>query len=174
MPIAYNPDAPSAATLPCPVALSLSREFTNYVHVTPQVPFVRDQYSAPFGPALQNYAVYVAQSVFGDVQVLEGQPPRKDAVLLLVPSVSGSALTPAFSRVAVASGTLGVHWDVEDPKTGKVLCSVGAQSEASHPTKGGGFLQHFPEVVHDLMTNLTAVTIQRFNASKDIQRLSGH
>ena len=170
----YDPGVAPAPTLPCPVALSLSKEFTNYEHVTPQVPFVADGYSVPFGPALQKYAIYVAQSVFGDVQVLDGdQPPRSDVKLLLVPRVTSSDIVPVFRGVNVVSGTLGVHWDFNDPKTGQTLCSIRIQCESSHtPTKM--FDSGIPYLADELMSKLTSQTIQRFNASKDIQHLSGH
>lgn len=172
----YDPGVAPAPTLPCPVALSLSKEFITYTHVTPQVPFVSDQYTAPFGPALQKYAIYVAHSVFGNVQVLDGgQSPLGNAKLLLVPRVTSSDLQPPFKRVAVSSGTLGVHWDFNDPKTGQTLFSMQVQCEATHSAHDSkGFDAAFPYVVDDLMTSLTSKTIQRFNASKDIQRLSGH
>jgi hypothetical protein len=170
----YDPGLAPAPTLPCPVALSLSKEFTNYEHVTPQVPFVSDGYTAPFGPSLQKYATYVAQSVFGDVQVLNGgQPPRSEAKLLLVPRVTSSDLRPPGPGISVASGALGVHWDFNDPKTGHTLFSIRIQCESSH-SKVNILDAGISYVVDGLMTNLTSMTIQRFNASKDIQRLSGH
>jgi hypothetical protein len=169
----YDPGMALAPTLPCPVARSLSKEFTSYEHVTPGVAFVSDQYRAPFGPSLQKYAIYVAKSVFGDVQVLDGgQPPRSDAKLMLVPRVTSSDLQPVFGNVAVASGALGVHWDFNDPKTGQTLCSIRIQCESTHQV--GHWESGIPYVVDDLMTNLTSKTIQSFNASKDIQSLSGH
>jgi hypothetical protein len=168
----YDPGVASAPTLPCPVALSLSKEFTNYVHVTPQIIFVSDEYSAQFGPALQKYATYVAQSVFGDVQVLDGQPPRSDAKLLLVPQVTSSDIHPPIGNLRVTSGALGVRWDFNDPKTGQTLFSTQIQCESSYSHIR--FDAHIADVVDGLMTNLTSLTIQRFKASKDIQRLSGH
>ncbi len=168
----YNPGVAAAPTMPCPVALSLSKEFTSYEHVTPQVVFVSDQYRAQFGPALQKYATYVAQSVFGDVQVLDSQPPRSDVKLLLVPQVTSSDIHPPIGNLRVTSGALGVRWDFKDPKTGQTLFSTQVQCESSYSHIR--FDAHVSDVVDGLMTNVTAITIQRFNASKEIQRLSGH
>jgi hypothetical protein len=168
----YNPGAASAPTLPCPVALSLSKEFTSYECVNSQVVLVGEVIHAPLGPSLQKYATYVAQSVFGDVQVLDSQPPRSDVKLLLVPRVTGSRLNPPAGNVRVTTGDLGVHWDFNDPKTGKTLYSTQIESEFAYPHIR--FDAHFADVVDGLMTNLTSVTIQRFNASKDVQQLSGH
>ena len=131
--LSYDPGVARVATRSCPVALCLSQEFTNYVHVTPQVPFVADEYDVPFGPALQKYAIYVAQSVFGDVQVVQGQPARSDAKLVLVPRVTSTDIVSVRKYVPVSSGTLGVHWDFNDPKTGKTLFSIRIQCEATHP-----------------------------------------
>ena len=168
----YNPGTPPPPTLPCPVALSLSKEFTTYECVNGQVALVGEVIHAPLGPDLQKYAAYVAKSVFGDVQVLDGQPPRSDAKLLLVPRVTSSRLEPPVGRVRVTSGDLGVHWDFNDPKTGQTLFTMQVQSEFSRGHIR--FDAHFSDVVAGLMTNLTAITIQRFNASKNIQKLSGH
>lgn len=167
--VSYQPGAALAPTLPCPVALNLSKEFTSYTYVTPQPG--TDHWQASLGPALQKYAIYVAQSVFGDVQVLDGQPPRSDAKLLLVPRVTSADLRMDLP----CSGALGVHWDFNDPKTGQTLFSMPLQCEYAHPFK---FFSNpnraISEVVNHLMTNLTSITIQRFDASKDLQRFSGH
>jgi hypothetical protein len=173
----YDPGVAPAPTLPCPVALSLSKAFTSYEHAT-SLTFTTDEVHAPFGPALQKYATYVAQSVFGDVQVLDGQPPRSEAKLLLIPRVTSLDLrqiTPGSHRTA--SGALGVQWDFNNPKTGQTLFSMPVQCESTH--RAGFFGSKGPQktlapVAVALMTNLTSITIQRFNASKDIQRLTGH
>jgi hypothetical protein len=168
----YDPGVPSVPTLPCPVALSLSKEFTSYVCVNSEVVGTGEVIKVPFGPDLQKYAKYVAQSVFGDVQVLDGEPPRGEAKLLLVPRVTSSRLAPPVGRVRVTAGDLGVHWDFNDPKTAQTLFSMQLQSEFS---LGHIFMDaRFPEVCDGLMTNLTAITLKRFNSSKELQRLSGH
>jgi hypothetical protein len=124
---------------------------------------------------LQKYATYVAQAVFGSVQVLDGQPARGDIKLVLVPQVTSADVRPAEVGVTVSSGALGVRWEFNDPKTGQTLFSTQIQCESSHTVHDS---KHFdsalPYVVDGLMTNLTSMTIQRFNASKDIRRLSGH
>ncbi len=168
----YNPGVASTPTLPCPVALSLSKEFTDYVGGNSDVILAGEKVHASYGPALQKYATYVAQSVFGDVQMLDGQPPRSDVKLLLVPRVTSSRLEPPVGNVRITSGDLGVHWDFNDPKTGQTLFSTQIQSEFAYSHIR--FDAHFADVVNGLMTNLTSLTIQRFNASKEIQRLSGH
>jgi hypothetical protein len=170
--VSYDPGVASPPTLPCPVELSLSNEFTNYVGGNSDVILAGEKVHASYGPALQKYAIYVAQSVFGDVQVLDGQPPRSDAKLLLVPRVTGSRLEPPVGNVRITTGDLGVHWDFNDPKTGQTLFSTQIQSEFAYSHIR--FSAHFPDVIDGLMTNLTSLTIQRFKASKDIQRLSGH
>src|ERR1017187_4591403 len=114
--VPYDPGVALAPTLPCPVALSLSKEFTSYEGVNSDKILAGEVIHAPFGPALQKYATYVAQSVFGDVQVLDGQPPRSDAKLILVPRVMGSRLEPPVGNVRITTGDLGVHWDFNDPK----------------------------------------------------------
>jgi hypothetical protein len=168
----YDPGVPPPPTLPCPVALSLSKEFTTYECVNKQIVLTGEAIRAPLGAALQKYATFVTKSVFGDVQVLDGQPPRSDAKLLLVPRVTSSRLEPPVGRVRVTSGDLGVHWDFNDPKTGQTLFSMQVQSEFS---RGNIRLSaHFSDVVDGLMTNLTSISIRRFNESKDLQRLSGH
>ena len=152
-----------APTLPCPVALNLSQEFTNNLQ-TPGAILV------PLVPVLQKYAIYAAQSAFGDVQVLNGQPPRSDAKLLLVPHVTSASIVSE----PPGSGAFGVHWNFNDPKTGQTLFSMQVQCEYVHPMYFIPRPIPLSDVVYDLMTNLTSITIQRFNASKDIQRLSGH
>jgi hypothetical protein len=159
----YNPGLAPVPTLPCPVALNLNQEFTNYLQTA-------GVFHAPLGPVLQKYAIYVTQSVFGDVQVLDGQPPRNDAKLLLVPRVTSADLHPE----PPGSGAFGIHWDFNDPKTGQTLFSMQVQCEYIHPFYFFPRRPPLPDVVDHLMTNLTSITIQRFNASKDIQRLSGH
>ena len=175
----YQPGVASAPTLPCSVALSLSKEFTSYELFKPKVALCSDGYRVPLGPALQTYATYVAQSVFGDVQVLDsGQPPRSDAKLLLIPRVTLSEFRPIGpGSGGAASGSLSVQWDLNDPKTGQTMFSMHAQCEFVHPTgliERKSFEKVLSAVSAGLMTNLTSVTIQRFNASKEIQRLSGH
>jgi hypothetical protein len=167
----YEPGAAPAPTLPCPVALSLSKEFTSYEHVSGGV----DRWRAPFGPALRKYAIYVAQSVFGDIQVLEGQPPRGDVKLLLVPRVTSSDL----QSFEIASGALGVQWDFNDPKTGQTLFTMHVQCETTRSYQDvqksidmGRYGLIY--VTGDLMTQLTSMTLQRVNAAKELQRLSGH
>jgi len=172
----FQPGVVPAPTLPCPVALSLSTEFTNYDHVTP-ARVNSYGYKVPFGPALQKYAVHVAQSVFGDVQVLDGQPPRSDAKLLLVPRVTSSDLQASAVKRVPSSGALGVQWDFNDPKTGTNLFSLHIQCESEHSVDSFSQLMNganLTDVSEGLMTKLTSLTIQRFNASKDVQRLSGH
>ena len=131
----YNPGVAPAPTQPCPVALRLSKEFTSCVTTWSSQPTGAVEWHAPMGPALQKYATYVAQSVFGDVQVLDGQTPRSDAKLLLVPRVTSSELR-SFKGVGnfsglggTASGALGVQWDFNDPKTGQTLFSTHVQCE---------------------------------------------
>jgi hypothetical protein len=170
--VSYDPGVAPAPTLPCPVALSLSKEFTTYEGVNSDKVLAGEVVHAPFGPALQKYATYVAQSVFGDVQVLDGQPLRSDAKLLLVPRVTNSRLEPPVGNVRITAGNLGVHWDFNDPKTGQTLFSMLIESESSQSHIR--FDARFSAVCEGLMTNLTSLTIQRFNASKEIQRLSGH
>jgi hypothetical protein len=170
--VPYDPGAALAPTLPCPVALSLSKEFTSYEGVNSDKVLAGEAIHAQFGPALQRYAIYAARSVFGDVQVLDGEPPRGDVKLLLVPRVTNSRLEPPAGNVRITSGDLGVHWDFSDPKTGQTLLSMHIESESSQSHIR--FDARFSEVCNGLMTNLTAITIRRFNASKDVQRLSGH
>lgn len=179
--VGYYPGAATAPTLPCPVALGLSKEFTSYQYVKPASFFLgHGAITVPFGPALKEYATYVAQSVFGDVQVLDGQSPRGDAKLLLVPRVTSSDLEQGSQNPAwPASGALGVQWDFNDPKTGQTLVSMHLQCEAKATHSVETYSQIFAgmgigDVVPVLMTNLTSITIRRFNASKDIQHLSGH
>jgi len=172
----YQPGVAPAATLPSSVGLVLSKEFKNYEHLTP-LSLNTDEMHSLFGPALQQYSTYVAQSIFGNVQILDDQSPRNDVKLLLVPKVTSSDLRPVTPGSQwTASGSLGVEWDFNDPKTNEKLFSMHIQSEATHT--GGVFSrrpeQILPHVVESLFTNLTSTTIQRFNNSKDIQRLSGH
>ena len=161
--VSYDPGAVPAPSRPCPVAISLSKEFTSYECVNSQVVLVGEVIHAPLGSSLQKYATYVAQSVFGQVQVLDGQPPGGDVKFILVPRVT---------NVRITTGELGVHWDFNDPKTGQTLYSTQIQCESSQSHIK--FDARISEVCDGLMTNLTAMTIQRFNASKEIQRLSGH
>jgi hypothetical protein len=170
--VSYDPGVAPAPSFPCPVALSLSKEFTNYECVNSQVVLVGEVIHAPLGSALQKYAIYAAQSVFGNVQVLDGQPPRGDVKLLLVPRVTNSRIEPPVVNVRITTGELGVHWDFNDPKTGQTLFSTQVQCEASQSHIK--FDARISEVCDSLMTNLTALTVHRFNASKEIQRLSGH
>src|ERR1035441_4289625 len=154
----YDPGVAPAPTLPCPVALSLSKAFTSYEHAT-SLTYINDEVRAPFGPALQKYATYVAQSVFGDVQVLDGQPPRSEVKLLLIPRVTSLDLrqiSPGSDRTA--SGALGVQWDFNNPKTGQTLFSMPVQCESTH--RAGIFGSKSPQktlapVAVGLMTNLT-------------------
>jgi hypothetical protein len=166
----YNPSVPQAPTLRCPVALELSPEFANYQYSL-------GLYQAPFGPALQKYATYVAQSEFGDVQVLDGQTPLSDVKLLLVPRVASLVIQTDVP----GSGAIGVNWDFKDPKTRQTLYSMHVQCECQDPNilhlnpfDTDFNFRHFNYLVNGLMTNLTAITIQRFDASKDLQRLTGH
>ena len=170
--ISYNPGMPTAPTRPCPVALSLSKEFIGYECVNSQIVAVGEVIHAPFGPALQKYANYVAQSVFGNVQVLDGQPPRNDVKFVLVPRATDSRLEPPVGNVRISTGELGVHWDFNDPKTGQTLYSTQIQSESSQSHIK--FDARLSEVCDGLMSNLTDATIKRFNASKEIQRLTGN
>jgi hypothetical protein len=170
--VSYDPGVASAPTLPCPVALSLSKEFTSYECVNSQIVLVGEVIHAPLGSGLQKYATYVTQSVFGEVQVLDGQPPRNDVKFVLVPRVTNSRLEPPVGNVRITTGELGVTWDFNDPKTGQTLFSTQIQCESSQSHIK--FDARFSEVCDGLMTNLTALTIQRFNTSKEIQRLSGH
>jgi hypothetical protein len=161
----YNPGVPPAPTLRCPVALELNKEFTDNLYIS------RSIFKAQFGPALQKYAIYVAQSEFGDVQVLNGQPPRSDVKLLLVPRVASIDLQVE----PPGAGDMGVIWDFKDPKTGQTLLSMRVQCEFTQPHFFTiNALHRMNYVVDGLMTNLTSTTIQRFDASKDLQRLSGH
>jgi hypothetical protein len=170
--VTYDPGVVPAPSRPCPVAISLSKEFTSYECVNSQVVLVGEVIHAPLGAALEKYATYVAQSVFGDVQVLDGQPPRDGVKFVLVPRVTNSRVEPPVGNVRVSTGELGVHWDFNDPKTGQTLYSTQIQCESSQSHIK--FDARISEVCDGLMTNLTALTLQRFNASKDIQRLSGH
>src|SRR5208282_1255062 len=85
--ISYDPGPPAAPTLPCTVALSLSKEFTGCQYTTAASAFT-DGIQAPFGPTMQKYATIVARSVFGDVRVIEGQSAPSEAKLLLIPRVT--------------------------------------------------------------------------------------
>jgi hypothetical protein len=137
--------------------------------------YLLKEWHKPFGPALRKYAIYVAQSVFGDVQILDGQSALRNAKILLVPRVTNSDLEGPFGYVYACSGNLGVRWDFIDPKSGEKMFSIGIQSEASQPIKTAfDVKQSLSDVTVSLMTNLTAKTIQRFNASKNIQRVTGH
>jgi len=175
--ISYDPGPPAAPTLPCTVALSLSKEFTGCQYTTAASAFT-DGIQAPFGPTMQKYATIVARSVFGDVRVIEGQSAPSEAKLLLIPRVTDlnlRAISPGSGLTA--SGSLGVHWDFNNPQTGQTLFSMPVSCESSY--RAGFFGSKSPEhilpmVAADLMTNLTSKTIQRFNASKELQRLSGH
>jgi hypothetical protein len=161
----FNPGPPPAPTLRCPVALEMSKEFANNLYLS------RSVFKAPFGPALQKYAIFVAQSVFGDVQVLDGQPPRSDVKLLLVPRVASINLQVE----PPGAGDMAVVWDFKDPKTGQTLLGMRLQCEFTQPhVFTMNALHRMNYVVDGLMTNLTSITIQRFNASKDLQSLSGH
>jgi hypothetical protein len=160
-PIDYEPGPAAAPTLPCPVALSLSPEFTSYHHSVPGW-----AYHADFGPALQKYAIFVARSVFGDVQVLDSQGSRPDAKLLLVPRVTSSDLA---EHGGVA---LGIQWDFKDPKTGQTLFTMHVQCETVSP--GMNPLAALRRAAAGMMANLTLLTLQRFNASSGLQQLSGH
>src|ERR1039457_696947 len=87
VPISYDPGITTTPSLPCSVVLRLSKEFVNYEHVNPS-DISNDEFRAPYGPAFQKYAIYVAQSVFGDVQVFESQPPNNTTKLLIVPRIT--------------------------------------------------------------------------------------
>jgi hypothetical protein len=161
IPIVFETGQAPAPTLPCPVALSLSQEFLGYHHSVSGW-----AYHADFGPALQKYASFVARSVFGDVQVLDSQGSRPDAKLLLVPRVTSSDLA---ERGGVA---LGIQWDFKDPKTGQTVFTMHVQCETVSP--GMNPLAALRRAGAAEMTNLTSLTIQRFNASHGLQQLSGH
>ena len=101
------------------------------------------KWRAPMGPALRKYAIYVAQSVFGDVQVLEGQPPRDNVKLLLVPRVAqlglpdnrfaGGLLNPVpdpFGSGRCVIGAMSIQWDFNDPKTAQTLFSTRVRCES--------------------------------------------
>lgn len=161
VPIIYETGSTAAPTLPCPVALSLSQEFASYQHSVHGW-----NYHADFGPALQKYASFVARSVFGDAQVLDSQSSRPEARLLLVPRVTSSDLA---EHGGVA---LGIQWDFKDPKTGQTLFTMHVQCETVSP--GMNPLAALRRAAGGNMTNLTSLTIQRFNASRGLQQLSGH
>jgi hypothetical protein len=166
----------SAPTLPCPVALCLRTNFTTYEAVSGGGGQVV-KWHAQLGPALEKYAVYVAKSVFGDVQVVTAPPITNNAKLMLVVQVTSSDFQVYSGSVATlgwggtAMGALTVEWNFNDPNTGQKLFSTRIRGEASH---GTGFHPPFLHVVDDLMVNLTAKTIQHLDHSSDVQRLSGH
>jgi hypothetical protein len=161
IPIAYEPGPAAAPTLPCPVVLSLSQEFAGYHHSVHGW-----AYHADFGPALQKYASFVARSVFGDVQVLDNQGSRSDARLLLVPRVTSSDLAEH------GGAALGIQWDFKDPKTGQTIFTMHVQCETVSP--GMNPLAALRRAASGMMTNLTSLTLQRFNASRGLQQFSGH
>jgi hypothetical protein len=159
----YNPGIAQAPTFPCSVSLSLGQEFTNNLDTPREI-------LAPLVPVLQKYAIYVAQSTFGDVQVLDGQPQRSDVKLLLVPHVTSAMI----QSEPPGSGAIGIHWNFKDPKTGQTLFSTQVQCEYVHPIRFFPGPVPLSDVVDHMMTNLTSITIQRFDASKDLQRFIGH
>jgi hypothetical protein len=160
-PIVYEPGPATAPTLPCPVSLSLTKEFANYQHSVHGW-----AYHADFGPALQKYAGFVARSVFGNVEVLDGKSSRPDSKLLLVPRVTTSDLAEH------GGAALGIQWDFKDPKTGQTLFTMHVQCETVSP--GMNPLAALRRAAAGMMTNLTTLTIQRFNASRGLQQLIGH
>jgi len=75
----------------------------------------------------------------------------------------------------MASGAASVRWDVRSSETGEKLCSHTVSCETTYLRGIFESPEHqLPLLASELMTNLATVTIQRFNASKDVQRLSGH
>jgi hypothetical protein len=169
--VTYKYGPPGDATLPCPVSLSMSKEYCEYHHLTPSVFMVHDSFAVPYGPALREYAIYVAQSVFGDVQVLaDNTPVRNESRILLKPKVISSSLEPPMG--SPATGALGVQWIFADTKTGQILFGMPIQCE--YTAKGGLFGPSLSVVPAGLMEELGGTTIKRFSSSTEIQRLSGH
>jgi hypothetical protein len=166
-----NYGTPATATLRCPVSLSLSHEYSKYEHHTPGVFLVHDGFDVSFGPALCEYAIYVARSVFGDVQVLDGSTPvRSESKLLLTPRVTSSSLQPPVD--SSATGAMGVQWTFADPKTGKVLFAMPVQCEYRAPWKLFG--PPISSITTELMQELGGTTVKRFSSSREIQCLAGH
>jgi hypothetical protein len=167
--------SPCVATLPCPVSLSLSKEYCEYQHRTPGVIMVQHEFEVSYGPALREYAIYVARSVFGDVQVLDGDStPRNESTILLKPKVISSNLQPPIGGLDSATGALGVQWSFLDPKTGQLLFGMPIQCEYRAKYSLWGNNRSMSTVADALMEELGSTTIQRFSTSKEVQRLSGH
>ena len=168
---AYDAGAPPAPTQACHVSLRLTREFSEYQHVTKPVFMVHSGVAVSFGPALQKYAAYVAQSQFGEVEMLGSNPPSSDSKLLIVPSVTSSDLAPATDALSPTAAALGVQWVFQDPKTGQTLLTIPVQCEYMDPS---GFWRSPSKAAVGLMMKLTTTTNDRLSASKDLRRLTGH
>lgn len=171
--LAYNPGPISDPPVHlCPVSLELSRDFCEFQHTTPGAFLVHGSFSATLGPSLREYAIYVAKSHFGDVELLDSQSPRKSSKLLLKPHVVSCDLQPAIDISSPASGALSVQWIFQDPQTRQTLFTLPIQCEYMHkPTLFAG--QPLSTVAAGMMTNLTATTLYRFKQSKEIERFTG-
>ena len=165
----YQPGAPAAAASPCRVTLRMSKDFTHYQHITPAVVLVHQKFIIPYGPALQDYATYVARSQFGDVQVVdETTPPARESKLLVVPRVMDSSFSPAIDILSQSSAALAIEWKFEDPTTGQPLLTLPVQYE--YFTKSA--FRTPTHVVEKLMPGLTALTTNRLAASEELRRLT--
>jgi hypothetical protein len=164
---AYQPGAPTVPAYPCRVSLRMGREFTQYQHVTPAVVLVHQKFVIPYGPALENYATYVARSQFGDVQVVdETTQPSRESKLLVVPRVMDSAFSPGLGLDSPPSAALAIEWKFEDPKTGQPLLTIPVQYEY---VSKSAFQTH---VIEKLMPGLTALTTNRLATSEELRHLT--
>jgi hypothetical protein len=165
----YQPGAPTAPACPCRVSLRMSRDFTQYQHVTPAVVLVHPKFVIPYGPALQNYATYVARSQFGDVQVVdETTPPSRESKLLIVPTVIDSAFSPGLGLDSPPSAALVIEWKFEDHNTGQPLLTIPVQYE--YVSKSA--FRTPPHVIEKLMPGLTALTTNRLATSEELRHLT--
>lgn len=171
--VAYNPGVVEPPIHAYPISLSLSKEFCEFQHTSPAVFMVRDTtYKVEFGPHLRTYAIHVAKSVFGDVEVLDGGSARTSSKLLLEPKALSSDLRPRLNVFVPNAGALCVQWVFRDARSGQTLLTIPVQCEYMHrPPYGQSITAGLSSVTAGLMTKLTDKTLYRFRESKDLQEL---
>jgi hypothetical protein len=163
--VAYNPGLAESPPHKCAVSLTITKEFREYRHATPAAFLVHDPFVVEFGPHLRKYAIYVAESVFGDVEVLDAGTARTDSKLLLEPKVLSSDFQPQFNAFNPTGVALSIQWVFRDPRTGKTAFTIPIHCEHIH--KIGTWRAH-AEATAELMKKLTDTTLLRFKQSKDL------